>query len=61
LPLAFDGIHIDLRAETPRVRLTWRQSFPWRGGIDTVTLLPDTQAIKDMGRSPDDLITEDSP
>jgi hypothetical protein len=29
-PFAFDGVHIDLRGETPLVRLTWRQTFPWR-------------------------------
>lgn len=35
-PLFLDGLHLELLGDEPQVRLTWRVSAPWNGGITTV-------------------------
>ncbi|MFM2388469.1 MAG: hypothetical protein RLZZ437_24 [Pseudomonadota bacterium] len=39
-PLALDGVHLELLGVVPQVRLTWRTSFPWRDGINTMDIGP---------------------
>ena len=39
-PMFLDGVHLELLDATPQVRLTWRVSLPWRGGIKMMDVGP---------------------